>query len=185
MKTLVCLGFGSSCGLLLAFLGIDLSAVFALLTFFLNYIPEVGPIVAILLPCPIILFDSRFESPVFTLFIAIVGQLALKFIFSNIIEVKLIESDNKLRMHPVMILFSVAAFGFIWGPTGMLLSVPTMALLKLVLVSDTVPQSYRDPLLVVLEGDRNAPKKYEKYQKKSGTMRSRDVPEPVMMGANL
>jgi len=183
MKTLVCLGFGSSCGLLLGFLGVDLAAMFALLTFFLNYIPEVGPILAMLLPCPIILFDSRFESPWFTLIIAIIGQLALKFIFSNIIEVKLIESDNKLRMHPVMILFSVATFGFIWGPTGMLLSVPTMALLKLVLLSDIVPRSYRDPLLVVLEGDRLAAEKYGKYSK--GSDRTMDSGQPVVIGASL
>eukprot|EP00397_Hematodinium_sp_SG-2012_P038303 GEMP01041650.1.p1 GENE.GEMP01041650.1~~GEMP01041650.1.p1 ORF type:complete len:349 (-),score=72.31 GEMP01041650.1:476-1522(-) len=165
MKTLVCFGFGSSCGLLLAFLGIDLAAVFALLTFFLNYIPEVGPFVAMMLPCPVILLDSRVEKPLVTLFVAVAGQVALKFVFSNIIEVKLIESDKKLRMHPVMILFSVAAFGAIWGPTGMLLSVPTMALLKLVILSPVVPSSYRDPLLVLLEGDRQAPQKYRKMCK--------------------
>merc|ERR1712151_940619 len=92
---------------------------------------------------------------------AIMGQLALKFAFSNIIEVKLIESDKKLRMHPVMILLSVSIFGYLWGPTGMLLSVPLMALLKISLFSDLVPSSYRDPILVLLEGDRDAPLRHE------------------------
>merc|ERR1712008_135478 len=80
--------------------------------------------------------------------------------FSNIIEVKLIESDKKLRMHPVMILLSVGIFGYLWGPTGMLLSVPLMALMKISLFSELVPASYRDPILVILEGDRNAPSKH-------------------------
>merc|ERR1719265_1074632 len=91
---------------------------------------------------------------------ATLGQLALKFAFSNIIEVKLIESDKKLRMHPVMILLSMGIFGYLWGPTGMLLTVPLMALMKISLFSDLVPSSYRDPILVLLEGDRNAPARH-------------------------
>merc|ERR1719259_583279 len=113
------------------------------------------------LPCPVIMFDSRLERPLLVLLTAVLGQLALKFAFSNIIEVKLIESDKKLRMHPVMILLSVGIFGHLWGPTGMLLSVPLIALLKISLFSDIVPASYRDPILLVLEGDRNAPLRHE------------------------
>merc|ERR1719482_972721 len=160
-KTLACFGYGVSVGLLLALLSIDLASVFALTTFALNYVPEVGPFVAMVLPCPIILFDSRLDRPFLTLITAVLGQLALKFAFSNIIEVKLIESDKKLRMHPVMILVSLGIFGYLWGPTGMLLSVPLMALLKVSLFSDLVPSSYRDPILVLLEGDRDAPMRHE------------------------
>mmetsp|Transcript_31416 Transcript_31416/g.83619 ORF Transcript_31416/g.83619 Transcript_31416/m.83619 type:complete len:479 (-) Transcript_31416:131-1567(-) len=160
-KTLACFGFGICVGLWLAFLSIDLASVFALTTFALNYVPEVGPFVAMVLPCPVILLDGRLERPVLTLIVALLGQLAIKFAFTNIIEVKLIESDKKLRMHPVMILLSVGIFGHLWGPTGMLISVPLMALLKISLLSDIVPASYRDPILLVLEGDRNAPLRHE------------------------
>merc|ERR1719203_1331936 len=160
MKTLACFGYGVCVGVLLAFLSIDLASVFALTTFALNYVPEIGPFVAMVLPCPVILLDSRLDRPFLVLFTAVCGQLALKFAFSNIIEVKLIESDKKLRMHPVMILLSVCIFGYLWGPTGMLLSVPLMALMKISLFSDLVPSSYRDPILVLLEGDRNAPQKH-------------------------
>lgn len=156
-KTFACLGFGTCVGLLLFCLSVDLASIFALATFVLNYVPEVGPFVAMFLPCPIILLDSRMQRPFLVMVTATLGQLALKFAFSNIIEVKLIESDKKLRMHPVMILLSVGIFGYLWGPTGMLLSVPLMALLKISLFSDLVPASYRDPILVLLEGDRDAP----------------------------
>ncbi|CAE7655925.1 unnamed protein product [Symbiodinium microadriaticum] len=103
-KTLACFGYGISAGLLLYFLSVDLASVFALTTFALNFVPEVGPFIAMVLPCPVIILDSRIDRPMLVLFVAILGQLALKFAFSNIIEVKLIESDKKLRMHPVMIL---------------------------------------------------------------------------------
>merc|ERR1719203_1025022 len=160
MKTLACFGYGVCVGVLLAFLSIDLASVFALTTFALNYVPEIGPFVAMVLPCPIIILDSRLDRPFLVLFTSVLGQLALKFAFSNIIEVKLIESDKKLRMHPVMILLSVGIFGYLWGPTGMLLSVPLMALMKISLFSELVPSSYRDPVLVVLEGDRSAPRRH-------------------------
>lgn len=159
-KTLACFGYGICVGGLLSLLSIDLASVFALTTFALNYVPEVGPFVAMVLPAPVIILDSRLERPFLVLLSAVLGQLALKFAFSNIIEVKLIESDKKLRMHPVMILLSVGIFGYLWGPTGMLLSVPLMALMKISLFSELVPASYRDPILVVLEGDRDAPLKH-------------------------
>lgn len=159
-KTLACCGFGICVGVLLSFLSVDLASLFALTTFLLNYVPEVGPFVAMVLPCPLIMLDSRLENPFLVMITAVIGQLALKFAFSNIIEVKLIESDKKLRMHPVMILVSVGIFGFLWGPTGMLLSVPLMALVKVSLFSDLVPSSYRDPILILLEGDRDAPRRH-------------------------
>ena len=150
-KMLACFGYGISVGLLLALLSIDLASVFALTTFALNYVPEVGPFVAMVLPCPVILLDSRLERPLLVLLTALLGQLGLKFAFSNIIEVKLIESDKKLRVHPVMMFLSVGIFGYLWGPTGMLLSAPLMALMKISLFPELVPASYRDPVLVALE----------------------------------
>jgi len=174
-KTVACFGYSIFVGVLLAFLSIDLASVFALTTFALNYVPEVGPFVAMVLPCPVIMLDSRLERPFLVLFTAVMGQLALKFAFSNIIEIKMIESDKKLRMHPVMILLSVGIFGYLWGPTGMLLSVPLMALLKISLFSDLVPASYRDPILVILEGDRNAPL-HHGLKAPSPSRRMRDAP---------
>ena len=63
-------------------------------------------------------------------------------------------------MHPVAILLSVAVWGHVWGPTGMLLSVPLMAFFKIALLSDLVPPSYRDPVLILLEGDSRAPQRH-------------------------
>ena len=136
-----------------------------------------------MLPLPIIILDSRLPSPFFAYFLlqktfsktfvhflkrvfnfvvnkkikrcltAFGGQCALKFLFGNLVEVKLIESDSKMRMHPIIILLSVAFFGYLWGATGMLLSVPLMTITKIGVLSNRVPQSYRNPILIILEGD--------------------------------
>mmetsp|Transcript_11685 Transcript_11685/g.21245 ORF Transcript_11685/g.21245 Transcript_11685/m.21245 type:complete len:232 (+) Transcript_11685:2-697(+) len=160
LKGLACGGYGFCVGALLHILSVDLAEVFGLAAFMLSFIPEVGAFLAIVLPAPVIVFDSRKERPLRTLFLSILGQLCLKFVFANIVEVKLVEADRLMRMHPVIILMVVAFFGYIWGPTGMLLSVPLVAYIKVVVLSESVPSCYRNPVLVLLEGDRNAPARY-------------------------
>mmetsp|Transcript_27212 Transcript_27212/g.63369 ORF Transcript_27212/g.63369 Transcript_27212/m.63369 type:complete len:547 (-) Transcript_27212:120-1760(-) len=160
LKGLACAGYGFCVGALLHVLSVDLAEVFGLAAFMLSFIPEAGAFLAIVLPAPVILFDSRLDRPVLTLFLATMGQLGLKFVFANVVEVKLVEADRIMRMHPVIILLVVAFFGYIWGPTGMLLSVPLVAYTKVVVLSDSVPPCYRNPVLVLLEGDRHAPARY-------------------------
>lgn len=156
-KSASCFGYGLSVGFLLHFLKVDLAAVFGLTNFIFNFVPEVGAIIAMLLPCPVILLDSRIDNPFFTLAVAMLGQMGLKFLFGNIVEVKMVESDRLMRMHPVVILVAVAFFGYLWGPTGMLVSVPVMGYVKVSLLNDSVPAVYRDAILVFLEGDVHAP----------------------------
>merc|ERR1719324_1553076 len=88
------------------------------------------------------------------------GNLALKCLWGNVIEVKLVESQQEMKMHPVVILFFVAFFGWIWGATGMLLSVPLVAVVKASI--ELFPAVYRDPILVFLEGDRRAPANFNR-----------------------
>lgn len=160
LKGLVCAGYGSCVGVLLHTLNVDLAPFFGLSAFLLSFVPEVGAIFAVLLPMPVILLDSRLDSPAMTLVVATMAQLALKFVFGNVVEVKLVEADEIMKMHPVIILLAVTFFGLIWGPTGMLLSVPLVAYFKVALLSESVPDCYRDPILVILEGDRQAPARY-------------------------
>jgi len=149
--------------ILLHILGVDLAVVFGLITFVFNFIPEIGPFFAMMLPMPVLLFDGRLRQPLFKMLLALIGQLALKFIFGNIIEVKLVERQDDMKMHPVIILFFVAFFGFIWGATGMLLSVPIMATFKAFV--PYMPAAYRDGMLMFLEGDANAPERWESVRK--------------------
>jgi len=148
--------------ILLHFLRVDLAIVFGIITFVLNFIPEIGPFIAMMLPLPVILFDDRMTRPVECMLLALMGQMGLKVIFGNVIEIKLIESQQEMRMHPVIILFFVAFFQLIWGATGMLLSVPIVAALKATL--HKIPPFYRDSILVFLEGDQLAPKRWRRWR---------------------
>jgi len=161
LKTLVSVLYAFCVFCLLEYLQVDLAIVFGLVTFVFNFVPEFGPLMASCLPMPVILFDARLESPWLTMCTVFVGQVLLKCIFGNVIEVKLIESSREMTMHPVIILFNVAFFGWIWGPTGMLLSVPVVAAFKAML--HLMPARYRAPILKVLEGDADAPKRFNSW----------------------
>lgn len=153
-KTIICAGYGICVALLFYALRIDLAAVFGFISFILNYLPEVGPFLSMIIPAPVILLDGRLENPFATFFAALLGQLLLKFFFGNYLEVKIIESDEMMNLHPIWILLGLTYFGFVWGPIGMLLSVPILAMLKVAALPETglMPKSYGLSMLACLEG---------------------------------
>lgn len=173
-KTLVSVLFGGCVALLFIVLGVDLAILFGMVAFFLNYIPEVGALISILIPIPVILLDGRLQNPALTLLLATIGQLFLKFVFSNILEVKLIERDKEMSIHPVWVIFGLAYFGFIWGPMGMLISVPILAMIKTAAMSARVvfPDDERMPrlaeiFLACLEGRKVQKQEDEDEEPKS------------------
>lgn len=161
LKTLVSVFYAFFVFCLLTWLDVDLAIVFGLVTFVFNFVPEFGPLMAACLPLPVILFDARLDNPWLTMCSVFLGQIMLKCFFGNFVEVKLIESSREMTMHPVIILFNVAFFGWIWGPTGMLLSVPVVAAFKAML--HLMPARYRAPILKVLEGDSDAPRRFNSW----------------------
>lgn len=175
LKGIASAGYAFCIWLLLHVLGVDLACVFGLITFVLNFIPEVGPFISMMLPLPVILFDDRMDNPLQFMMLALVGQLLLKVVWGNVVEIKLIESQQEMRMHPVVILFFVAFFQFFWGATGMLLSVPMVAALKATL--HKIPPVYRDPMLIFLEGDEAAPVRWRRWRE--SMQRSKSVIAPA------
>jgi predicted PurR-regulated permease PerM len=152
MKTFISFMYGLSTMIMFYCLGIDLPEFYGLMSFILNFIPEFGPIISFVIPIPVILLDSRIANPGRTLLLALSGFAMLKMFWSNFVEVKLIENDARMTMHPVMTLLSIGVFGLIWGPTGMMLSVPFMGMLRTVVVSEHVPRRYSSIFLDVFEG---------------------------------
>ncbi|MBS3820189.1 MAG: AI-2E family transporter [Planctomycetes bacterium] len=114
---------------ILYFLRIDLAVVFGLLAFLLNYIPSLGSIIATLLPLPIVLLDPN-ATPLVIL-LAILGPGSVQFTIGNIIEPKVMGRD--LDLHPITVLMALIFWGILWGPIGMILSVPITAVVKIIL----------------------------------------------------
>ncbi len=128
IKTVLSLLTGGIVTIALLIFGVDFPLVWGLLTFILNYIPNVGSIISTIPPILIALlqFGIGFNS------IAIAALLAsTQFVIGNLIEPKYM--GKHLDLSPVFVLFSLIFWGWVWGIVGMFLAVPIAAIIKILL----------------------------------------------------
>ena len=111
----------------LMLLKVDFALTWGALAFFLNFIPTVGSIIASIPPI-LVAIILHYPSP-WIPFLATVFLLLIQMIMGNILEPKLM--GDHLNLSPVVILLSLAVFGWMWGVLGALLSVPIAAAIKI------------------------------------------------------
>jgi len=107
---------------------IDYAGFWGVLIFMLNFIPTIGSIVAVTF---VLLAVSIQISTLGALAVLASLLIIIQFLVGNIIEPKFMGSY--LNLSPIVILFSLAFWGKIWGITGMLLCVPFMTILNIIL----------------------------------------------------
>jgi AI-2 transport protein TqsA len=115
--------------LILRLLGVDFPEVWGVLIFLLNFIPTVGSIIATIFPATIALAQSPEGYGLSLLVLLSIGSLQI--CIGNIIEPRLMGAS--LNLSPVVILFNLALWGYIWGVAGMFLCVPFLIILTIVL----------------------------------------------------
>lgn len=129
MKTLVSFGTGATVAALVAALGVDFPILWGLLAFLLNYVPNIGSIIAAL---PAVLLAFIQFGGMRALMVA-AGFLAINVIFGNVIEPKVM--GRGLGISTLVVFVSLVFWGWILGPVGMLLSVPLTMTVKIALES--------------------------------------------------
>jgi AI-2 transport protein TqsA len=141
--TAISAAVGLSVGVILWALGMRMAWLFGVLAFLLNFIPNIGPIIASLLPLPIAL--TQFDDPWrIVAIVALPGAIHLT--IGNFVEPKLM--GRGLELHPVTVLLALAFWGLLWGVMGMVLAVPIVATLRIVLSRFTTTR----PLGLMLAG---------------------------------
>jgi AI-2 transport protein TqsA len=115
-------------GLTLWLLGLNLALAFGVLAFLLNLIPNIGSIIATLLPIPLALV--QFDSFIRILLVLIIPG-AIQLTIGNFIEPKILGSS--LELHPVTILLALIFWGMVWGVMGLFLAAPITAVIKIIL----------------------------------------------------
>lgn len=103
-------------------IGVDLAALWAFLIFLFNFIPTIGSIIATAFPALFALMQFG-QLHEFILVLACVG--AIQLLVGNLIEPRIM--GDRLNISPIVVLLGLTLWGFIWGVTGMLLSVPITA----------------------------------------------------------
>lgn len=126
IKVLTSLAIAFCVWLLLLFMGIDFAILWAILAFFLNFIPFIGNI---LMMIPAILV-AVVQYDVQAAIIVAIGYVAVNGIIGNVIEPRVM--GRGLGMSTVAVFVSLMFWGWIFGAVGVFLSVPlTMAIIAL------------------------------------------------------
>ena len=129
IKTLVSLGTGVVVTIWVGLLGIDFPVVWGLLAFLLNFIPNLGSIISAV--PPVLLGYIQFG--IGRALIVAAGYAVVNVVFGNWVEPKLM--GRKLGLSTLVVFLSLVFWGWVWGPAGMLLSVPMTMVVKIALES--------------------------------------------------
>lgn len=122
IKTSTSLATGVFLGLVLQVMGVDFALLWGLLAFLFNFIPNVGSVIAAV---PAVLMALLQFGPTGALATALV-YLAVNTIIGNLLEPRIM--GQRMNLSPLVVFVSLVFWGWLWGPIGMLLSVPlTMA----------------------------------------------------------
>ena len=127
IKTLVSLATGLVVTIGLLLLGLDYAPLWGMIAFLLNYVPNIGSIIAAV---PAILLAVVQLGPIHSLLVAAL-YLLTNVIMGNAVEPRLM--GQKLGLSALVIFISLVFWGWVLGPVGMLLSVPLTMVVKIAL----------------------------------------------------
>ncbi len=126
IKTITSFITGTIVTVILWIYGIDFAIFWGLLTFILNFIPNIGSIIATLFPIIISFLEYGFGVRTVSLSVLLILN---QNIIGNLIEPHYM--GRQMDLSPVFVLFSLIFWGWVWGIAGMFLSVPIAAAVKI------------------------------------------------------
>lgn len=110
----------------LSLMGLRYAYIFATLSFVLDFIPYFGSIIAGVVEGFFALITGGPGLAVaVAIFVIVVQQIE-----GNVVAPKV--QGSAVGLHPVTVLFAMLASNTVWGPVGMLISVPVAAILKII-----------------------------------------------------
>lgn len=127
IKSLISLTTGSIVAASLALIGVDFPLLWGMLAFLLNYIPTLGSILAAI---PAVLLAAVQLGPGRAVATALVF-VAVNVIFGNFLEPYFM--GRRLGLSTLIVFLSLVFWGWVWGPVGMLFSVPLTMVVKIML----------------------------------------------------
>jgi len=133
IKSLVSLGTALIVTLALYIIGVDYPVLWGFLAFLLNFIPNIGSIIAAVPAVLLALIQLGVTAAGATALV----YLLVNFIIGNFVEPRLL--GRGVGLSTLIVFLSLIFWGWLLGPVGMLLSVPLTMTLKIALEAN--PQS--------------------------------------------
>jgi predicted PurR-regulated permease PerM len=127
IKTLICLLTGILVYLALLIIGVDYPLLWALIAGLMNYIPNIGSIIAAVPAVLFALVQLGLGGAVWTL----ASFMIVNNVLGNFIEPRIM--GKGLGLSTLVVFLSLIFWGFIFGPVGMFLSVPFTMTIKIIL----------------------------------------------------
>ena len=129
IKTLVSLGTGILVAVWIFIMGVDYPLLWGMLAFALNYVPNIGSIIAALPPVLLAIIQVGF----FKAMIIAAGFVVINVVIGSVIEPRFM--GRGLGLSTLVVFLSLLFWGWVLGPVGMLLSVPLTITAKIALDS--------------------------------------------------
>src|SRR5690606_381168 len=127
IKSVLSLITGLLVGVWCAIVGVDFAALWGLIAFLLNYIPNIGSIIAAVPAVLLALVQLGWGSAAAVL----AGYVVVNTVVGNVVEPMWM--GKKLGLSTTVVFLSLVVWGWIWGAVGMLLSVPLTMIIKIML----------------------------------------------------
>ena len=156
----------------LLILGIDYAILLGIIAAFLNMIPYIGGIVAVALPMMVALATK--ESPWSAVYI-LISYYVIQLFDNNYVVPKIVAS--KVKINALFSIIVVLVGNMLWGVPGMFLSIPLLAIIKLIFdhIESLKPWGF-------LLGDAMPPLRRPKKPKPRKMSENQDSKQPALAG---
>lgn len=145
IKAITSLVTGILIAVWLKMLQVDFPVLWGVLAFMLNFVPNIGSIIAAVPTVLLALVQLGGESAMLVVF----GYLTVNTLVGNVWETRIM--GQGLGLSTLVVFLSLAFWGWIFGTVGMLLSVPFTMIAKIILENDE--RTYWIAVLLGPEGD--------------------------------
>jgi len=132
-KTLTNLLIGILVAAVLSILGVRFAVVFGVLAVIFNYVPTLGAVVSVALPALLFMFLEG--GLTLKVVLVVVLLTAIHLALTRLLERRLMAKE--LRLSPLLVLFSLFFWAWLWGIPGMILAVPLLTATRIFF--DNVP----------------------------------------------
>ncbi|MBU0676792.1 MAG: AI-2E family transporter, partial [Verrucomicrobia bacterium] len=147
IKSIISLITGFCATVLLLILGVDYPILWGLVAFLLNYVPNIGSIIAAIPPTLVALIQY---GPGKSL-VVLTAYIVINAVFGSFIEPRIM--GRGLGLSTLVVFLSLVFWGWVLGPIGMLLSVPLTMIVKIALESSDETRW----LAILLGSEKSAP----------------------------
>ncbi len=142
LKLFISIGTGLFVWLSLFIIGLDFAPMWGVFAFLLNFIPSIGSL--ILMVVTILMGFIQFYPDPGKIVAVIISMIGIQTIIGNFIDPRL--QASRLDISPIVILFSLIFWGWIWGIIGMFLAIPLTVIVQI--ICQNVPFLYPVSILI-------------------------------------